>query len=88
MERVLPTPGSTFISPKRFFDLDRVLEGRIIGFFACQINTPQTKRILAPFAYGKLFLEVNRDAKTQIKVKPFVVDYDEKFFLTPIKLKK
>jgi hypothetical protein len=76
------------ISPQKYFDLDRVLDGKIIGFFAAQAKDHKTKRILAPFAYGKLFLEVKRSSKTQIKVKPFIVDYAEEFFLTPIRLKK
>ncbi len=88
VERILPTPSGMLISPQKYFDLDRVLDGKIIGFFSAQANDHKTKRILSPFAYGKLFLEVKRSSKSQIKVKPFVVDYAKEFFLTPIRLKK
>lgn len=88
VERALPTLDGTLISPQDYFDLDRILDGKIIGFFAAQAEEYKTKRVLAPFAYGKLFLEVELSKKTTIKVKPYVIDYAEDFFFAPIRLKK
>lgn len=88
VERALPALGGTLISPQKYFDLDRILDGKIIGFFAAKTKDHKTKKILAPFAYGKLFLEVQLPRKATIKVKPFVIDYAEDFFFAPIRLKK
>jgi len=87
VERVLPIPGRLLISPEKYFGLNKILGGKIIGFFAARANEQKTRRIFAPHTYGKLFLEIKFSSQTQIKVKPYVVDYAQDFFLKPIRLK-
>jgi len=88
VERVFSTPGGFSISPDKYFELDKHFEGKIIGFFMAKPEEKKIKRILAPFAYGKLFLEVNRTSQKKPDLKSFVIDYADKFFLSPIRLKK
>jgi len=87
VEKVLPIPG--FItSPQKYFDLDQIFDGKIIGFYSFQTDPKKMKKILAPFAYGKLFLEIHSTSQKKVYIKSFVINFENKFFLSPIKLKE
>ncbi len=88
VEYVFPTPGASSISPDKYFNLDQLFDGKIIGFFMIKPEEKRIKRILAPFAYGKLFLEVDLTSQKKTALKSFIVDYTDDFFLSPIQIKK
>lgn len=87
VEKILPLLKGFFPSLKKYQELDELYNGKLLGFFSFRPDEKKIKKILAPFAYRKLFLEINLDAQKEIAVKPHVVDYDKEFFLVPIKLK-
>ncbi len=88
VEKVLPTQRGFFASLKKYFDLDQLLDGKIIGFYSFQPEQKRAKKILAPFAYGKLFLEVHPASKRSVEIKSFIIDFDDAFFLSPVKIKR
>jgi hypothetical protein len=87
VEKILPSLKGFFPSIKKYQELDEFYEGKLLGFFSLQPDEKKIKKILAPFAYQKLFLEINLNTRKEIAIKPHVIDYDKEFFLVPIKLK-
>jgi hypothetical protein len=87
VEKILPSLKGFFPSIKKYQELDEFYEGKLLGFFSLQPDEKKIKKILAPFAYQKLFLEINLNTRKEIAIKPHVIDYDKEFFLIPIKLK-
>jgi hypothetical protein len=87
VEKILPSLKGFFPSIKKYQELDEFYEGKLLGFFSLKPDEKKIKKILAPFAYQKLFLEINLNTRKEIAIKPHVIDYDKEFFLIPIKLK-
>ncbi|MFP4083205.1 MAG: hypothetical protein ACLFVG_10705 [Candidatus Aminicenantes bacterium] len=86
VEKALPLKKGLVSSPQ-YFDLDQLYEGRLIGFFSFRPDQKKIKKIMMPFAYGKLFLQVLITSSSKMAIRSFMVDYKEKFFLSPIPLK-
>jgi len=86
VERLFPACGGAVPPPaERFDELDRLFGRKVVGLFAVRPG-PAFKRSLAgPYFYGRLFLDV-RFSKRGPVVRPFVVDFDRKFFLVPVPL--
>ena len=87
VENILPSPKGFFSSPQKYFKLNKNLEDKILGFYSFQTNEKQLKKILTPFAYGKIFLRLNLDKTDRLKIKPFAIEHDQSFFLQPIDFK-
>ena len=87
VEGVFPIQRGSFSSPQKYFDLDALFDGKLIGFFSFNRDERTIKKILAPFAFGKLFLEVHPSSQKKMSIKSFVIDYKDEFFLSPIRLK-
>ena len=87
VEKILASPKGFFSSPQKYFNLKQKLEDKILGFYSFQTNEKQLKKILTPFAYGKIFLRLDLDKSDQLEIKPFVIEHDQGFFLQPINLK-
>jgi len=87
VENVLPSQRSAIHSPQKYFDLNQLFDGKLIGFFSFKPDEKRIKKILAPFAFGKLYLKVYFTSRKGITIKSFIIDYDDKFFLFPIRLK-
>jgi len=87
VEEILPAQQGFFPSFERYIALNSLLNDRIIGFYSFNPEDGQTKKILAPFAQGKLYLDITpRDAK-KLDIKAYTIDFDERFYLLPVKLK-
>ena len=76
-----------FPSLKKYHELDELYEGQLLGFFSFRPDEKKINKLLAPHAYGKLFLEINLNPQKRLKIKSYVVAYEKDFFLSPIKLK-
>lgn len=85
VETVLPHLKNFSSFPQDFFSLDHLFEGKLIGFFTFGSDGKRIKKVLAPFACGKLLLEVQLQKK-KISIKSFIIDFEEEFFLSPIRL--
>ncbi|MGD2245804.1 MAG: hypothetical protein PVI11_04570 [Candidatus Aminicenantes bacterium] len=88
VEKILPSREGFFPSLKKYHELEELFEGQLIGFFSFRLDEKKMSRLLAPHAYGKLFLEIKLIPQKKLAITPYVVDYEKDFFLRPIKLKK
>ena len=88
VEQIFPSLKGSFPSPQKYQELDELYEGKLLGFFLFQPNETKIKKILAPFAYRKLFLEINLNTQKGMSIKPYIIDFNKEFILVPIKLKK
>ncbi len=87
VENILPSPKGLLPSPKKYFSLNQILDNQILGFYSFKANEGKIKKILCPLAYGKIFLQLDLDENGQMDIKPFIIEYEKDFFLTPLKLK-
>jgi len=84
VERILPAGGAGEVPDiGRLEDLNRLWEERIIGLFAVRPSAAFKRVVTGPYFYGKLFVAI-RPAKKGFSVKPSVVEFDRKFFLSAI----
>jgi hypothetical protein len=87
VERIFPTLSGFFTSVENYQKLDLVFREKIIGFFSFKQDERKLKKVLVPFACGKLFLKLASGGKKMMSIKPCVIDYEKKFFLKPIQKK-
>ncbi len=86
VEKIFPTLPGFFPSLKKYHELDQLFNGKLLGFFSFNPDEKKIKRILAPFACGKLFLEISSNQQKKMTIKSYVVDYENEFFLLPVGL--
>jgi hypothetical protein len=88
--RVFPLGGRSFPPASRIRELNRLFDGRIIGYYSTRCPAPGLAGILQPFAYGKVFLRLHgtREGARGPAVRAWVIEYDKKFFLSPISLSR
>jgi hypothetical protein len=86
--RVFPLGGRSFPQASRIRELDHLFNGRIVGYYSTRNPAPGRGGILQPFAYGKVFLGLHgtRAGVRRPAVRAWVIEYDKKFFLSPISL--
>jgi hypothetical protein len=87
VEKILPTQKGFFSSLDKYFALNRLYDDRLLGFFSFQPDEKTMKKILVPFAFGKLLLKIRLDGQKDMSIEPFVVEFEKKFYLSPIPLR-
>jgi len=88
VEKIFPLPKGFRPTLENYRGLNRLLDDKIIGFFALPADAKQRQRLLQPFACGKLFLGVRVNKKGGLRLDPYLVDYGDRFFAASIKLQK
>lgn len=86
VEKILPSLQGFFPSLKKYYELDQFFNGKLLGFFSFNPDKKKIKKILAPFACGKLFLEISSNQQKKMTIKSYVIDYENEFFLLPVGL--
>lgn len=86
VENILPLPKGLRPSLENTFSLDRLLEGKIIGFFAFPPTAERRSSLFHPFACGKLFLGVRASTMRGLRFEPAVIDYEGRFLARPVEL--
>jgi hypothetical protein len=86
VEKIFPSLPGFFPSLKKYHELDQFFNGKLLGFFSFNPDEKKIKKILAPFACGKLFLEISSNQQKKITIKSYVIDYENEFLLFPIRL--
>lgn len=86
VERIVSTTKGFFPSLEKFYSLNTIYKDNIVGFYSFFTEEKKIKKILAPFAYGKLYLNILITKSKTLKIKPYSIEYDKKFFLSPLKL--
>jgi hypothetical protein len=87
VEKIFPSLPGFFPSLKKYNELDQLFNGKLLGFFSFNPDEKKLKKILAPFACGKLFLEINSNPQKKMTIKSYVIEYENEFFLLPVGLK-
>lgn len=87
VEKIFSSSKGFFPSLKKYYAINQALDKKILGFFSFQTDDKKVKKILAPFAYGKLFLQININKQKKMAFKSYIIDYEKEFFLSPIQLK-
>ncbi|UCE42224.1 MAG: hypothetical protein JSV17_04440 [Candidatus Aminicenantes bacterium] len=87
VEKIFPSQKGFFPSDRGYFAMRENLDDKIVGFYSFQTTESKLKKILAPIAFGKVFLRFDRDKMNQWVIKPFAIEHDKNFFLLPIDLK-
>lgn len=86
VERFFPAgSGAALPAPGVLDELDRGLGRRLVGIYAVRPSAAFKKMLLAPYFYGRLFLDV-RPAKTGPRVRPYAVEFGRGFRLVPVRL--
>jgi len=89
VEKIFVVPRRSWPPLDEFYDLNRLFEGKIIGFFAFGPDERIKRRLLAPFAVGKAFLEIlPARAGGQMKMSAWVIDFDGRFTFVRLPLFK
>jgi len=86
VQKIFPSLPGFFPSLKKYHELDQFFSGKLLGFFSFNPDEKKIKKILAPFACGKLFLEISSNQQKRMTIKSYVIDYENKFLLLPVKL--
>jgi len=87
VENIFPLPKGFRPTLEHYYSLDRLLDGKIIGFFAFPPTAVPKSDLLQPFACGKLLLGVRVDKKRNLHYESFVIDYDGRFKAKPVGLR-
>jgi len=84
VEKIFSSERGFFPSLENFRGLDQLFDGKIIGFFSFKADKKKIKKILAAFAYGKLFLDVHLNKRHKMAIRSYVVDFRNTFYLSPV----
>jgi hypothetical protein len=87
VERILSSSTGFYTSKEKYFELKKELDDRILGFYSFQMNERKLRKILTPFAFGKIFLLLDIENSERLEIKPFAIEHDSNFSLMPIKLR-
>jgi hypothetical protein len=69
----------------RLEELDRLFGRRTVGLYAVRPASSLKRAVLSPYFCGRIFLDI-RPLKRGPNLKSFVVEFDGKFRLDPIKV--
>ena len=86
VEKIVSTTKGFFPSLEKFYSLNSIYMDSIVGFYSFFTDEKKTNKILAPFAHGKLYLDIHITKSNTLRIKPSSIDYDKTFFFTPLKL--
>jgi len=86
VENIFPLPKGFQPTLENYHGLNRLLDEKIIGFFAFPATAGHKRRLFQPFACGKMFLGVRFDKKGGLRFESYFIDYDDHFLAAPIKL--
>jgi len=88
VEHILSTSKGFFSSRKKNSLLQDLFHHNLIGFFTSFPEEKKTKSFLVPSSCGKIYIEARTDKANRLDIKPFLIDYENGFSLTPLRLKK
>jgi hypothetical protein len=87
VEKIFPTQKGFFSSQKQYISLNQHFSDRVIGFFSFNSNEQKAKKVLAPLTQGKLYLSIHSQGDDALDIQSYMIDYKDRFYLSPIRLK-
>jgi hypothetical protein len=86
IEKIFPSQNGFFRSSKEYFKMRQNFDDKILGFYSFHTTESKLKKILAPIAYGKIFLRFDHDKTNKWAITSYVIEYGQDFFLHPINI--
>jgi hypothetical protein len=87
IEKIFSTQKGFFSSKEHFLVLNQHFENRVIGFFSFNPDERKAQKILTPLTQGKLYLSIHSESDATLDIRSYRIDYKDRFFLSPIRLK-
>jgi len=84
IENIIPAGEDCVFSYARIDALNRITGGETVGFLISGTPPSIRKRLLKPFAFGKVCLEAGRDPRGRRTLQAFLIEYDGVFRFSPI----
>ncbi len=88
VESVFSAPFRVAAAQAKYINLDQLLDEKILGFFTFLPNNTKRERLFCPLFMGKVLLEVQVSSGKDPDMKAYSIDYADRFFLSPLKIKK
>ncbi len=88
VESLYPCPEADFLTEAGFWNLQKIFDGRIIGFYSSRSLTGDNSPLFKPFACGKLFLSLALRSRNRLAVKARIIEFEGRYFLSPIPLSR
>ncbi|NOR14362.1 MAG: hypothetical protein GQ544_01525 [Candidatus Aminicenantes bacterium] len=88
VESVFSVPIRVASAQAKHITLDQLLDERILGFFTFLPNNIKRERLFRPLFMGKVLLEVQASSGKDPDMKAYSIDYADRFFLSPLKIKR
>ncbi|MBN1272472.1 MAG: hypothetical protein JXB26_09390 [Candidatus Aminicenantes bacterium] len=86
IEKILNTGKDLSSLISRFYEVDRLCDGLIVGFFTSLPDQNTLNKVLAPFSCGMLLVKVIPQEKKPA-IEAYMIDYEGEFILTPLPIK-
>ncbi len=86
VETIYPCSFGPFPSARKYWALDGVFEGKIIGFYYSGRRLGSAARKWPPFSTNKLYLKFDPHPKKGLTLRPAVIEYSGSFHLVPAAL--
>lgn len=87
VESVMPLPQRLKLSASQYMRLYDLYPDKLIGFFSYRPSPKIRQHMLAPFATGKILLEIQKQDDGMWNLQAFLVDYQDEFQLLPVPVK-
>jgi hypothetical protein len=87
VEKIFPSSKGFFSTLEELLTTKKKLEDKILGFYSFRTTEGKLKKILSPAAFGKIYLQIDRNKKNIWEVNPFIIEHDKDFYLLPVDLK-
>jgi hypothetical protein len=83
---ILPTGGGFFSRLDNLWAIDDLTEGGLLGFFTFSDSPSKAKKLLAPWACGKIFLRINQGEQGEAEYEGARIEFESVFSLREIKI--
>jgi len=86
IERGFPYHEVFSMTDEDFNKINQQFDDRLIGFYTFSSSERKSKKILVPFAVGKIFLKVASGKEQGLITESYLIDYENEFSLKSIKV--
>lgn len=86
VEQVFTYHDALSMTDEEFIKINQHFDDRVVGFYFFSVDKGITERKWLPFSVGKILLRIDTDKKKGLLLDSFFIDYDESFYLKPVKV--
>lgn len=86
LESAFPGKKAFFNSPDEFWQTAQIFNQRLVGFYSLQPPAAYQEKLLQPLTTGFLFLHLELSDSGKLIYHPYLIDFDQGFYLKPLNL--